>query len=63
MVLRFDVSDDIIEEVMAITDKEYLEVLAKDILRFELNNWQKERTRYSSKFEKMIEKAARRKSH
>ena len=60
MTKRFTISKLIIKGIEEVTEDQDLQDLAREILRFELNNWKKDRPRFVASYEALIERTVRR---
>lgn len=60
MSKRFTISEHIVEEIERQTDDEDLRILARLIIEYEIENWRKDRPRYASSYESIIDKILRR---
>lgn len=60
MASRFAISQFIVEEIAAVTNDQDLRLLAQQIIEYELENWRKERPRFVSSYEAMIERTVHR---
>lgn len=57
---KLEISRLIVEEIDRVTTDEDLRLLAQYIMKFELDNWKKERPQFVSSYEALLQKAARR---